>query len=103
MKSEENLASPSDDRNEFEKLWNAKTADQRTDLLRADQMLQRIDYLEQLRSKLLADIEFGDEFTTSELSTLDTTQLLEIVEREITHLGASVQRLVGKGDPRMFA
>ena len=62
-----------------------------------------LDYLEQLRSKLLADIEFGDEFTTSELSTLDTTQLLEIVEREITHLGASVQRLVGKGDPRMFA
>ena len=92
-----------DDRSEDQKLWDGKTPDQRTDLLRANQMLERIDYLEQLRTKLLAEIEHGDEKETSELSTLDATELLQIVAREITHLGATVQRLVGKGDPRMFA
>ena len=48
-----------------------------------------------LRAKLEKDLEFGDTFSTSELSTLDVGQLLVIVERQIVHLVASVERLIG--------
>jgi hypothetical protein len=75
--------------------WIAKSAQDPTDLLRANVMLERIDYLEQLRAKLEKDLEFGDSFSTSELSTLDVSQLLVIVERQIVHLVASVERLIG--------
>jgi hypothetical protein len=69
--------------------WIAKSAQDPTDLLRANVMLERIDYLEQLRAKLEKDLEFGDSFSTSELSTLDVSQLLVIVERQIVHLVTS--------------
>lgn len=75
--------------------WIAKSTQDPTDLLRANAMLERIAYLEQLRVKLEKDIEFGDGLSTSELSTLDVSQLLVIVEREIMHLVASVERLIG--------
>jgi hypothetical protein len=58
-------------------------------------MLERIVYLEQLRVKLERDLELGDTFSTSELSTLDVSQLLVMVERQIVHLLASVERLIG--------
>jgi hypothetical protein len=50
-----------------------------------------------VRTKLEKDIEFGDSFSTSELSTIDVTQLLVMVERQILHLGAQVARLIGGG------
>jgi hypothetical protein len=75
--------------------WIVKSAQDPTDFLRASAMLERIDYLEQLRAKLEKDLEFGDTFSTSELSTLDVGQLLVIVERQIVHLVASVERLIG--------
>jgi hypothetical protein len=58
-------------------------------------MLERIGYLEQLRAKLEKDLELDDALSTSELSTLDVSQLLVIVERQIVHLVASVERLIG--------
>ena len=73
----------------------AKSAQDPTDLLRANAMLERIAYLEQLRAKLAKDLEFGDTVSTSELSTLDVSQLLVIVERQIVHLVASVEWLIG--------
>jgi len=75
--------------------WAAKSPEDRADLLRVDAMLERITYLDQLRAKLEKDIEFGDAFSTSELSTADVKQLLTMVERELLHLGASVERLTG--------
>jgi hypothetical protein len=75
--------------------WLAKSAQDPTDLLRAFAMLERIAYLEQLRVKLEKDLEFGDTVSTSEFSTLDVSQLLVIVERQIVHLVASVERLIG--------
>jgi hypothetical protein len=77
--------------------WAEKTSADRTDLLRVDAMLERIAYLEEVRVKLERDIEFGDTFSTSELSTVDISQLLVIVERQILHLGAQVARLIGGG------
>ena len=75
--------------------WIAKSAQDPTDLLRATAMLERVAYLEQLRVKLERDLEFGDTSSTSALSTLDVSQLLVIVERQIVHLVASVERLIG--------
>ncbi len=83
--------------NLYEIQWAAKTAEDRGDVFRADAMLQRIAYLEELRVKLEKDIEFGDTFSTSELSTIDASQLLVMVERQILHLGAQVARLIGGG------
>jgi hypothetical protein len=81
----------------YEISWAQKTAADRTDLLRVDAMLERIAYLEEVRVKLEKEIEFGDRFSTSELSTIDINQLLSIVERQILHLGAQVARLIGGG------
>jgi len=75
--------------------WIARSAQDPTYLLRASSMLKRIAYLEQLRAKLEKDPEFGDALSTSELSTLDLSQLLVIIERHIVHLVASVERLIG--------
>jgi len=58
-------------------------------------MLERVGYLEKLRVKLEKDLEFGDALSTSELSTIDVGQLVVIVERQIAHLVASVERLIG--------
>jgi len=81
----------------YEISWAEKTSADRTDLLRVDAMLQRIAYLEEVRTKLEKDIEFGDTFSTSELSTIDISQLLTMVERQILHFGAQVARLIGGG------
>ena len=75
--------------------WIAKSAQDPTDLLRANAMLDRVAYLEQLRTKLEKDLEPGDTSSTSALSTLDVSQLLVMVERQIVHLVASVERLIG--------
>lgn len=78
--------------------WAAKTAEDRGDIFRADAMLQRIAYLEELRVKLERDIEFGgDLLSASSLSTIDLSQLLVMVERQILHYGAAVGRLIGGG------
>jgi hypothetical protein len=77
--------------------WAEKTSEDLGDIFRADAMLQRIAYLEELRAKLERDIEFGDTFSTSELSAIDLTQLLAMVERQILHYGAAVARLIGGG------
>ena len=79
----------------YEIRWSEKASADRTDLLRADAMLERIAYLEEVRGKLEKDMEFGDMVSTSELSTIDISQLLGIVERQILHLGAQVARLIG--------
>jgi uncharacterized protein HemY len=81
--------------NLYEIQWAAKTAEDRGDVFRADAMLQRIAYLEELRAKLERDIEFGDLLSTSTLSTIDLSQLLIMVERQILHLGAQIARLIG--------
>jgi uncharacterized protein HemY len=83
--------------NLYEIQWAAKTAEDRGDIYRADAMLQRIAYLEGLRAKLERDIEFGDLLSTSTLSTIDLSQLLVMVERQILHYGAAVARLIGGG------
>jgi len=75
--------------------WLARSTQDPTDLLRATAMLERVAYLEQLRAKLEKDLELGDTSSTSELSALDVSQLLVIVERQIVHLVASVERLIG--------
>jgi len=67
----------------YEISWAAKSAEDRADVFRVSTMLERIDYLEQLRGKLEKDIEFGDAGSTSKLSTLDLSQLLVMVERQI--------------------
>ena len=77
--------------------WAARTAEDLGDVYRADAMLQRIAYLETLRVKLERDIEFGGAGSTSELSTIDLSQLLVMIERQILHYGAAVARLIGGG------
>jgi len=90
------MSSPDSQFKPYEIAWAAKTAEDRTDAFRVSAMLERIGYLEELRTKLEKDLEFGDAgSSTSELSTLDLRQLLVIVERQILHLGASVERLIG--------
>jgi hypothetical protein len=89
--------SPNAPQNLYEIQWAAKTAEARGDAFRVSAMLERIGYLEELRGKLEQDLEFGDTFSTSELSTIDLSQLLVIVERQILHLGASVEREIGPG------
>jgi hypothetical protein len=91
------MSSPDSKRDLYEIDWAEKTSADRTDLLRVDAMLERIAYLEEVRAKLEKDIEFGDSFSTSELSTIDISQLLVIVKRQILHLGAQVARLIGGG------
>ncbi len=91
------MSSPDSKRDLYEIEWAQKTSADRTDLLRVDAMLERIAYLEEVRAKLEKDIEFGDSFSTSELSTIDISQLLVIVERQLLHLGAQVARLIGGG------
>ena len=89
------MSSPDSKRDLYEIDWAEKTSADRTDLLRVDAMLERVAYLETVRAKLERDLEFGDTFSTSELSTIDTSQLLVMVERQILHLGAQVARLIG--------
>jgi hypothetical protein len=86
-----------DAQNLYEIQWAAKTAEARGDVFRVDAMLQRIGYLEELRERLEKDLELGAEFSTSALSTIDLSQLLTMVERQILHFGASVARLIGGG------
>jgi hypothetical protein len=89
------MSRPNSQLKPYEISWEVKSAEDRADVFRVSAMLERIDYLEQLRAKLEKDLEFGDAGSASELSTLDMSQLLIIVERQIVHLVASVERLIG--------
>ena len=89
------MSKPNSQLKPYEIAWDLKSAEDRGDVYRVSGMLERIDYLEQLRAKLEKDLKFGEAGSTSELSTLDVSQLLVIVERQIVHLVASVERLIG--------